>query len=230
MTQLSLSPSSHALTPTLTHITLALTLTRIHHPRPHPHPHTSPSPSPSPSSSHITLTRTPIHCFKVDVDSSWRQLGLEGLLEGKAFIVMTVEVDATWGHGPLHPWNITVADQLLWLVRRHGYDAYVKIPCRHRPTSSLAAWYLPLADGDSAFQPTNYVVGDLYPIADLLIVDRNEHGLAAHLVRQGRRACMSVACQRTACAEAQLALPSSLHQRSRCLQCIEDKPLPITRA
>ena len=43
------------------------------------------------------LGRRRVHFWKVDVDTDWRKIGMEGLLQERAFAVMTIEVDGHWG-------------------------------------------------------------------------------------------------------------------------------------
>jgi hypothetical protein len=69
------------------------------------------------------------------VDAPWVHLGIEGLLSGRAFAVMTVEMDQAWGgpgDAPMRLSNVSSLDQLAWLARRHGYHTFLKIPCRSR--------------------------------------------------------------------------------------------------
>ena len=59
------------------------------------------------------------------MDTSWRQLGLEGLLSERSFSILVIEVDSSWG-GRLY-WGVSQADQLAWLAGRSGYDTYLKV-------------------------------------------------------------------------------------------------------
>eukprot|EP00900_Chrysochromulina_parva_P005645 jgi/Chrpa1/15081/Chrysochromulina_OHIO_Genome00019851-RA len=61
---------------------------------------------------------------KIDVDTSWKDIGLEGMFTNRAFSMLVIELDASWG-GRLY-WGVGHADQLAWLAARHGYDTYLK--------------------------------------------------------------------------------------------------------
>ncbi|KAL1518845.1 hypothetical protein AB1Y20_015360 [Prymnesium parvum] len=74
------------------------------------------------------LQERTIDVLKVDIDQSWREIGLEGLLQRRGFRVFVMEVDGSWG-GVNSMWNVSQVDQLVWLSREHGYDSYLKIPC-----------------------------------------------------------------------------------------------------
>lgn len=80
--------------------------------------------------------------IKIDVDTSWRQLGVEQLFEKRVFRVMVIEVDGSWG-GVDSTWNVSQVDQLAWFARVHGYDSYLKIPCKAREGAGsveLGSW------------------------------------------------------------------------------------------
>ena len=134
-----------------------------------------------------TLWRREVHgrqidFLKIDIDTNWRSIGLEGLLARRGFKLLTIEIDGSWG-GRLHPWPFTDVDRLLWLARASGYDTFMKIPCKARSAAhgSLelgrgggrrAAWLLPLANR-SNFVPTGYMARSHKAIQDLLIIDRD---------------------------------------------------------
>ena len=124
-----------------------------------------------------------IDMLKIDVDAPWLHIGIEGLLEQRAFTVMTIEVDSGWGGAaspPMDPWNVSSVDQLVWLARAHGYAAFLKVPCRSRNSTARAgntmdprwtAKYERLADARSDFLPTAYLANGYVGIHDLLLVD-----------------------------------------------------------
>ena len=107
-----------------------------------------------------------IDFVKVDVDLPWSRIGLEGLLMHRAFAVLTIELDSSWGTKPFgyderhdrnHPsgWGLTDADQLAWLAARYEYQTWLKLPCRAshpgasypgstRDEERTASWYWPL--------------------------------------------------------------------------------------
>ena len=133
------------------------------------------------------LRRRHIDFVKVDVDTAWMQLGIEGLLEQRAFTAMTIEVDQSFGgvgSPPMAIWSVSSLDQLVWLARAHGFSSFLKVPCRSNLTqgaqhndmdSKWTAWYYPLANTTSAFIPTQYTVGrDEWPkIQDVVLIDES---------------------------------------------------------
>lgn len=137
-----------------------------------------------------------IDYIKIDVDTNWRAIGLEGLLRGRGFKLLTVEVDQSWGR-EIHPWPFTEVDRFIWIARSAGYDAFMKIPCRARSNSHgsielgggkhRAAWLLPLAN-ESFFVPTGYAARRQPDIQDLLLIDRD--------LLQDPKACQT-SCNRT---------------------------------
>lgn len=129
-----------------------------------------------------------IDLIKVDVDLSWKQIGLEGLLDESAFSVMVIEVDAAWG-GVLRPWNVSALDQLAWLARKRGYNSYLKVRCRAaasaqselRMEPNASNWYFPLAEIGAPFRPTRYHAR-LRPtvfIQDVVLLDASQPELRA---------------------------------------------------
>jgi len=133
------------------------------------------------------LGGTRIDVVKCDVDKSWLDIGVDGLLRARAFRVMAIEVDASWGwaHGGTSGWGVYAMDQLAWLARRHGYSTYLKVPCRARspPPNSRrrggrrggrwwAAWLFPLANR-SFFAPTMTTIQafPLEQVHDLVLID-----------------------------------------------------------
>ena len=149
------------------------------------------------------VDRRKVDFLKVDMDRHWNSMGLEGLLEHKGFTLMSIEVDKSWGH-VLRGWNLTAVDQLVWLARRHGYNSYLKVPCKHGATrggwgwandmeSGWSAWLYPLANG-SFFQPTAFhsrLELKMQGIHDLLLLDADERRLAAFLERRGQAECQT---------------------------------------
>ena len=126
-----------------------------------------------------------IDMLKIDVDAPWQHTGIEGLIEQRAFSVMTIEVDSGWGGAaspPMDPWNVTSVDQLVWFARSNGYTAFLKVPCRSRNSTTgpgntmeprWSAKYVPLADVNSDFLPAAYYAVGYVGIHDLLLVDGN---------------------------------------------------------
>jgi len=139
-----------------------------------------------------------IDFLKVDVDTNWRDIGLDGLLVHRAFDLMTIEVDGSWGGELLPELPITSADQLLWLARAHGYDGLLKVPCKAKSASSAsielesqfrrAAWLLPLSNA-SFFAPTGFGPGR--SPQDLLLVRREllREGPLGSLLRRAASDC-----------------------------------------
>lgn len=139
--------------------------------------------------------------IKIDVDQSWKQIGIEGLLEERAFSVMVIEVDGTWG-GVLRPWNVSAVDQLAWFARRHGYSSYLKVRCRAaaharsttRMEPNASNWYFPLAEVSKAFAWTtryNAMLRATVFIQDILILDGSQPELL------GLHAMAKEECHRT---------------------------------
>ena len=147
------------------------------------------------------LHRRKVDFLKVDMDRHWNSMGLDRLLEQKGFTLMSIEVDKAWGH-VLPGWNLTAVDQLVWLARHHGYNSYLKVPCKHAPArsewgwandmeSEWSAWYFPLSN-TSFFQPTAFHSRPelkMQGIHDLVLLDADERQLAAFLERRGRAEC-----------------------------------------
>jgi hypothetical protein len=149
-----------------------------------------------------------IDFLKVDVDRSWLDIGLDGLIVARGFTVMVIEVDNSWGVSvvPAHlqpRWNLSAVDQLAWIARKHGYDTFLKVPCRAQPAHHTAArglprdkdqgwssWMYPLATPRSAFVPsgastptmraTGGAKADVFHgIQDLLLVDSSDRSLSS---------------------------------------------------
>ena len=87
-------------------------------------------------------------------------------------------------------------DQFVWLARLHGYDAFLKVPCRarHAEVASIefgeyshAAWLAPLSSGTS-YLPSRFTA-QKYLIQDLLLIDRQHAGLAEKLKTLAARDC-----------------------------------------
>lgn len=81
------------------------------------------------------LTGRRLDVLKVDIDANWKNLGgLEVLLEEQQLGVAVMEVDGSWGGMKMLPgpgrWNVSSLDQLAWLARSHGYNSYLKVPCK----------------------------------------------------------------------------------------------------
>ena len=131
---------------------------------------------------------------------------------------MVVEIDGSWraGNRPnALRWameryglgaNVSEADVLVWLGRRHGYEAFLKVPCCARPRDGLegaaprrfdkafSTWYLPLARPSAPYAPTG--IDDLRMgfIQDLLVVDASEQRVIAGLRSLGKASCFKEWC------------------------------------
>ena len=137
-----------------------------------------------------------IDFLKIDMDMTWRRMGLEGLIERQGFTVMSVEVDRAWG-GVDPRWNVTEADRFAWFAREHGYDVFFKVPCQASPAIGQSAWYFLVANA-KAFAPTGFFAGSKegggQPIQDMMLVLRSATltdgtSLAANLTAQGLDEC-----------------------------------------
>ena len=151
---------------------------------------------PMPSMRTDTFWSTHLHerhidFLKIDVDMSWRRMGLEGLIERQGFTVMSVEVDRAWGSVDRR-WNVTEADLFAWFAREHGYDVFFKVPCNAGPAIGQSAWYFLVANA-TWFAPTGFSAW-IEPIQDMMLVLRSATltdgtSLAANLTAQGRDEC-----------------------------------------
>lgn len=137
-----------------------------------------------------------IDFLKIDMDMTWRRMGLEGLIERQGFTLMSVEVDTTWG-GVDGDWNVTEADRFAWFAREHGYDVFFKVPCHAGPAIGQSAWYFLVANA-TWFAPTGFFAGKKerggQPIQDMMLVLRsatltNGISLTANLTAQGLDEC-----------------------------------------
>lgn len=149
-----------------------------------------------------------IDFLKVDIDTDWTAMGLEGLLEARGFAVATLEVDGSWG-GLSRVWGVTRVDQLAWLAAKHGYASFLKLPCPARAQRSGAAPWAPFAEGDvdalvsasywplqashpagsdAPFEPTAYAST---VAQDMLLVDRSLPELVSRLPALGAADCLA---------------------------------------
>ena len=158
-----------------------------------------------------------IDVLKVDVDLSWRKLGIENLISKRAFSVMVIEIDDTSSfhynnglmlamarHGMSS--NISVADQLIWLCHRAGYASFLKVPCCARTRDGLewasprridqkySTWYMPLASPDHPYAPTGISMKTMGFVQDLLIVDASDKLVLESLQTHGRASCHNEWC------------------------------------
>ena len=159
----------------------------------------------------VELERRHIDFIKIDVDTHWNQIGLEGMLVQGAFTVATIEVDGSWG-GLLAGLSMSAVDQLVWLARHFGYNAYLKVPCRRNEIDGgiyasplagplvyprLSTWYFPLAN-ISAIRVTGFNArkpcGD-WCVQDLLLIKRSKRLLVKEIERRGQADCMKQGCQ-----------------------------------
>ena len=151
---------------------------------------------PMPSMRTDTFWSTHLHerhidFLKIDVDMSWRRMGLEGLIERQGFTVMSVEVDRAWGSVDRR-WNVTEADLFAWFARERGYDVFFKVPCNAGPAIGQSAWYFLVANA-TWFAPTGFSAW-IEPIQDMMLVLRRATltdgtSLATNLTAQGRDEC-----------------------------------------
>lgn len=126
------------------------------------------------------------------------EMGLEGLLRERAFSVLVIEVDGSWG-GVLPEWAISATDQLVWFCWRHRYRTFLKVPCPARRfvpdamEDDTSAAYVPLLRSQRAFVPTNFHASHARggpQIQDLVIVDDAQPELHKRLVELGRADCL----------------------------------------
>ena len=141
-----------------------------------------------------------IDFLKVDVDTAWHRIGLEGLIARRGFRVMSIEVDSSWHAHSWHKrWGISVSDWLVWATRLHGYDSFMKVPC-HASTRMVgdrkisfdagwAAWLFPMANQSSPFAPSGATLDTLRNVHDMLIIDAKDPGLVEAIVNAGRASC-----------------------------------------
>lgn len=166
-----------------------------------------------------TLWRSPplngrkVDFLKVDIDLSWREIGLDALIAERGFRVMVIECDYSWGGalrlellGPFGrelaaSHNVSHVDQLAWRARQHGYSTYVKVPCCALDRGQMfierdwSARYHLLAAPWQPFAPTGTTVASMGSIQDLVVV---EEGLGMPLAAAGAASCAEdiTRCQR----------------------------------
>ena len=63
-------------------------------------------------------------------------MGLEGLFRQRAFSVLVIEVDGSWG-GVDHGSAVSRTDQLVWLAWQHRYVAFLKVILTYLRTQPL---------------------------------------------------------------------------------------------
>ena len=149
----------------------------------------------------LVLERLPhvrLDMLKVDIDMPWTQMGLERLIVERRFRLMTIEIDGTWSSVPDPEWQVSAADQLVWFAGRHGYKAFLKVPCTPAPGvppgigefGGRAAWYWPFPA-----LPTRLQASDFQPSGtmaqDMLLVDAAEPHLVQQLRRLARLDCVN---------------------------------------
>lgn len=140
------------------------------------------------------LSRRQIDFVKIDVNAPWHSLGIEALFAERAFSVMTIEVDQSWGNmsgAGIHS-HVSTADQLVWFARRYEYNSYLKVPCVAATSTSAgmeanwSAWYFPLANTSKPYSPRGLSVDTLggfravwktWGIQDLLFLDARDRSL-----------------------------------------------------
>lgn len=79
----------------------------------------------------VHLQERHIDFLKIDMDMSWRRMGLEKLFEAQGFTVMVIEVDVSWvppwgakRGGVDLIWNLTEADLFAFYASSRGYDVF----------------------------------------------------------------------------------------------------------
>ena len=159
-----------------------------------------------------TLWRRQLHgrridVLKVDIDTSWKNVGgLEKLLAQRMIGVMVIEVDGSWG-GVSKVWNVSTLDQLAWTGRSLGYNTYLKVPCRARREccgslesgswrwnftsrkyqvaastyGEYATWLFPLATVGQPFTPSRFTAHRQNGVQDAMLIDSAETEVVAAL-------------------------------------------------
>ena len=141
---------------------------------------------------------------KIDIDTIWSRIGgLDALIRGRMFSVLTIEVDLSWRRVS-DQWGLSAVDQLAWLARRTGYATFLKMPCFAKPgcgsletgrwkwnwkrrkylpapasDGAYAAWLLPLARPSAPFVRSGFHArrGGA-GIQDLVLLDAEDAVLA----------------------------------------------------
>jgi len=142
-----------------------------------------------------------IDFLKIDIDLSWRRMGLDRLLHRRGASVIVLEVDVTWRYDQM--FGVSHMDQLVWLAMRSGYEALLKVPCRAARRQSTrseqwqSTWYHGLRTphgsiSEGVFVPTqHHVPGPSWGIQDLLLVDAVRYpALPRQLHALGRLDCV----------------------------------------
>eukprot|EP00966_Prymnesium_polylepis_P284866 6581514-Prymnesium_polylepis.1 len=142
-----------------------------------------------------------IDFLKIDIDMSWREMGLEGLIARRGFSALVIEVDASWGFSAR--WGVSDVDQLSWFAHRHGYHPYLKVPCVARPHAvtpadlerGYASTYHSLLDANGKFAPTMYHTKGTHGqwgIQDVLLLDFQRQPQLGKLVRRSKAQCRTL--------------------------------------
>jgi hypothetical protein len=144
------------------------------------------------------INRKTIDFLKVDIDLSWKDLGIEQLLRERGARVIVLEIDAAWQYH--REWGVSDMDQLCFLAESHGYTPLLKVPCRARRRfgkldvieRSEGTWYHPLTDPITGrYVPRLYHTSHSWGIQDMMLVDRVAYPqLAQTLHTMGAQSCI----------------------------------------
>ena len=149
--------------------------------------------------------------LKIDVDMSWRDVGMESLLREHGASVVVIEVDSSWRW--LKQWGLNHMDQLCWFGVKLGYTPLLKVPCLATGTPpepdgggggggsgggwpswqerGMSTWYHPLSVNGTCFPLEWLPFGGSWGIHDMMLVDTTRHPqLATQLVAMGRQECV----------------------------------------
>ena len=138
-----------------------------------------------------------IDFLKIDIDHSWRSIGMERVLSERGASLIVMEVDQSWPKLDEKLGGVTHLDQLCWLAAKRGYTPLLKVPCTPKPgaksESGLATWYHPLVpEGLGTCVPFGWHVPfATWGIQDVLLVDTVRHPtLDMRLQELGRADCV----------------------------------------
>ena len=168
-----------------------------------------------------TLGGTHIDFLKIDIDHSWRAIGMERMLSARGASLIVMEVDSSWPKLDNSLGGVTHLDQLCWHAARQGYTPLLKVPCRAKPGRSSegghATWYHPLLPpGFGTCVPFGWHVPFAsWGIQDVLLVDTVRHpALDVRLHELGRADCVPPRFGRSASrAELRVAAPVGAARR-----------------
>ena len=140
-----------------------------------------------------------IDFLKIDIDHSWRSIGMERVLSARGASLIVMEVDNSWPLLGEKLGGVTHLDQLCWHAAKQGYTPLLKVPCTAKPgvksEGGLATWYHPLVpEGLGTCVPFGWhvpFVSRSWGIQDVLLVDTVRHpALDVKLRELGRADCV----------------------------------------